>query len=227
MNSMQTFDSVWERKYFSGHEQRAPWDSVVSFVERHRPQNKARTQTAIMEVGCGTASNLWFLASEGFDTAGLDASRSAISTAKTRFTENGLQCDLRVGDFTRLPYTDQKFDLIIDRAALTCCGKSGQRQAIAEIHRCAKKGAFLFTPYADTHTSAEDAEMGEDDVCVNITLGTLVGVGQIAFLSENEIYDLFPEHSWRFRELEYLESKNMLDENGSIHSSWRVIVEKL
>lgn len=69
--------------------------------------------------------------------------------------------------------------------------------------------------------------MGEDDVCVNITLGTLVGVGQIAFLSENEIYDLFPEHSWRFRELEYLESKNMLDENGSIHSSWRVIVEKL
>lgn len=154
MNSVQTFDSVWERKYFSGHEQRAPWDSVVSFVERHRPQNKARTQTAIMEVGCGTASNLWFLASEGFNTAGPDASRSAISTAMTRFTENGLQCDLRVGDFTRLPYSDQSFDLIIDRAALTCCGKSGQRQAIAEIHRCAKKGGRFCSHLTRIHIQA-------------------------------------------------------------------------
>ena len=37
MSSSLENQQIWENIYQSGHEQRAPWDSVVSFVYRNKP----------------------------------------------------------------------------------------------------------------------------------------------------------------------------------------------
>ena len=39
-----------------------------------------------------------------------------------RFEREGLSGDLRVGNFTSLPFDDNSFDLVIDRASLCCIG---------------------------------------------------------------------------------------------------------
>ncbi len=132
----------WETKYASGHAQRYPWDAVVSFVFRY-----AKRGDRILEVGCGTGSNVWFCAREGWQVAGIDSSPSAIKYASNRLGTENLEADLRIGDLRALPWPDQFFDIVIDRAAIVCI--SDASTAISEVQRVLKLGGlFLFTPYS-------------------------------------------------------------------------------
>lgn len=222
-----SFDPVWEKKYSTGHQQRAPWDEVVSFVFRHAPKDRSRAEIEVLEVGCGTASNLWFFALEGFSVTGLDGSASAIESAKQRFREYDLEGDLQTGDFTTLPYEDGIFDLVIDRGALTCCGTQSMKQALSEVHRVTRQGGkFLFTPNADTHSSARAGRRAEDDLVIDISEGTLAGAGQIRFLSRSEMDDFLAAELWSLRSLELVDIRQMLEPAGLSHSQWRVVAEK-
>jgi SAM-dependent methyltransferase len=207
--------------------QRAPWDSVVSFIFRYAPKGKPRGDISILEVGCGTASNLWFASREGFSVAGIDASPSAIAEARKRFAEEKLKGDLREGDFTALPFSDESFDLVVDRAALTCAGTSAQQKAMAEIHRVLKPGGcFLYTPYAGTHSSRAAGKPGEDGVTVDIAGGTLQGVGQIRFLDRDEIGAFLPPDRWNVEVAEYHTFEDIKNAPRGLHSEWRVIARK-
>ena len=219
-------DPIWERLYASGHAVRYPWDSVVTFVFRNAPRNVGRSAVRILEVGCGTGSNLWFAAREGFSVAGIDGSPSAIQQARERFAGEGLEGDLRVGDFTRLEFPDASFDLAIDRGSLICVGRSTAHAAVAEIHRVLKPGGrFFFNPYSNRHTSAGSGEAIGDGLRVNIEHGTLTGVGQLCFYSRAEVDAIVgPGTGWLVRSLQHLESVEIND--GSVHAEWRVVVEK-
>lgn len=227
--AQQSYDTIWDSIYEDGHTQKAPWDSVVSFVYRHRPRERAITDTRLLEVGCGTASNLRFFAREGFQVWGIDGSSKAIEVAANFFAQDGVSGNLSVGDFTNLPYDDDSFDLAIDRAALTCCGRSGQIKAIREIHRCLQHGGkFLFTPYASTHSSRTFGTQGSDGLTLNISAGSLIGVGQICFASEDDIRSLLPDTHWNILSVEYQTSQNIMDDPvTSLHASWRVIAQKI
>lgn len=216
----------WETVYSSGHLQRYPWDSVVSFVFRYAPHERPRTQVAILEVGFGTGANLWFAAREGFCVTGIEASESAVEAARERFAEERLRGDLRHGSFTELPFEDECFDLIIDRAALTCCTLPEIAVAIEEITRVARPGArFFFNPYADSHSSARSGTALATNVRVDITDGSLAGLDRVAFLSAVEIHELL-SRGWRIESLKRLEMTEMRTPSMDIHAEWRVIAER-
>jgi SAM-dependent methyltransferase len=227
MNSPRTFDPIWEQKYAAGHAQRYPWDSVVSFVFRHAPRDKPRSQVRILEVGCGAGSNLWFAAREGFQVAGVDASESAVATARERFRKDGLECDLRAADFTRLPFQDGTFDLAIDRGALTCCDFLSAQRAIGEIHRVlVPEGKFFFNPYSDRHSSFASGTPGKDGLRLNISKGTLVDAGQLCFYGRQQVEKALSIH-WNILNIQHLELTEMISPDYSIHAEWRVIVGKM
>src|SRR5581483_10987010 len=186
-----TFDPIWEKKYSANHRQMYPWDVVVTFIFRHAPSDVARSQVKILEVGCGTGPNVWFAAREGFSVSGVDASETAIRVAKTRMAAEGLTAELRVADFSALPFADSCFDLVIDRAALTCCSRAHLPQVLSQIARVTKKGGkFLLNPYADSHSSFSRATQLSDGTTTDIRAGTLVGVGQVCFFSRRDVVDL-------------------------------------
>ncbi len=218
---------VWNDLYEGGHEQRAPWDTVVSFIYRNKPQ-KPNKEIKILEVGCGTASNLRFFAHQGFHVFGIDFSAEAIHKAKEYLKENKLLGDLPKGRFESLQFDDQTFDFVIDRAALTCVGHPTQQQAIHEIYRVLRSGGhFLFTPYADTHSSCKAGKLSDEGLTYDISAGTLQGVGHIRFLSKEDILSLFPEQNWSIISMEYETRQDILsDDHNSILSSWRVVVHK-
>ncbi len=223
-----SFDPVWNDIYDGGHEQKAPWDSVISFVYRHRPRDVSASATRILEVGFGTASNLRFFAREGFQVAGIEGAIKAVEVAEAYFEEHGLVGDLRAGDYKTLPFDGECFHLAIDRAALVHSGLSTQKQAIEEIWRTLKpEGVFHYMPYADTHSSAQSGHAGYDGVTVNIQAGTLMNVGQLCFISEDNIHHLLPEHQWNIISLEYQTSEDFLKHpTERVHSNWRVIARK-
>lgn len=223
----RSFDPVWEGLYAGGHSQRAPWDTVVSFLFRYAPKDRPRREVRILEVGCGTASNLWFAAREGFSVCGIDASPSAIAGARKRFADDGLEGRLEVADFTALPFGDGEFDLAIDRAALACAGTASQMRAIAEVHRVLRPGGcFLYTPYAETHASRAAGRPGSDGLTVDIGGGTLQGVGQIRFVGQSEIGLFLPDSQWSVDVAEYQAFEDIMNPARGLHSSWRIIARK-
>jgi len=220
-------NQTWEQIYREGHEQKYPWDSVVSFIFRNAPKNIDRSKIKILEVGFGTASNLWFAAREGFDVSGIEGSPTAVDVAKEKFRSDGLAGDLQVGDFTSLPYDAAIFDLALDRGALTCVGKETQKQAIDEIRRCLKSGGkFFYNCYADSHSGYRSGTYGPDGVRLNSTEETLVGVGQIFFTSRKDI-DYFFAKGWKLHQVQRREWTDMLNAVGNIHAEWVVIAEKI
>ena len=226
MTKSRTFDPIWEDKYSSGHMERYPWDSVVSFVLKNLPKDKPRSAIHVLEVGCGTGSNLWFAAREGLSVSGVDGSESAINAAKLRFKEEGLLGDLRIADFTSLPFEDKYFDLVIDRGALVCCGFSVCKLAISEIHRVMKKGGrFFFNPYSDRHSSYSAGIPGLDGLILGISAGSMVGVGQICLYGRQQVELALGD--FRIVSLQHSEHTEMLNPGWMVHAEWRAIAEKV
>jgi len=226
MTDERTRESVWEEKYAAGHKERYPWDSVVSFVHRNVPHGLPRGEVKIDEVGCGTASNLWFAAREGFLVWGVDGSASAIATARRRFKDDSLAGTLEVADFTRLPHPDAQFHLAIDRAAITCVGLSAAARVAGEVRRVLLPGGrFFFNPYSDRHSSYRSGRAGPDGLRLGITEGSLIGVGPICFYGQTQVEALFAK-GWRVLSMQHVVSEEMAGAAGQIHAEWRVIAEK-
>ncbi len=202
---------------------RYPYDSVVTFVNRHIARDGWTADVRIVEIGCGAGNNLWFAAREGLSVAGIDSSPSAIAYAQRRFREEGLAGDLRVGDFTALPFADETFDLGIDRCAMTCAGFAAAAQTVAEVHRVLKPaGKFYCNVYSDCHTSALSGVCDPEGLRRDITEGSLAGTPAVCFWSRESLVKLFGP-GWELLSMEHVEINN----GTSIHAEWRTIAQRL
>lgn len=217
-----SFDSFWEDTYAQGQQlNKYPYDQVVSFVFRHAPRDRKREEIRILEVGCGAGNNLWFTAKEGFDSYGIDASQSAIAYAQKRFDEEGLACDLRVADFTDIPFPTDHFDIVIDRGAITETGFSFARKTIREIHRVLKEnGLFYFNPYSKSHISYKTGKKIHDGLVSEITHG-LIRAGTTCFYDKYMIEDLLNPDHWSIQSIYHKETIDYFDMEHT-HAEWEI-----
>lgn len=143
--------ALWNAVHASGWG-RYPPEELVRFVARNF---SAPHGVKALEVGCGAGANLWFLAREGFDVTGIDFSENAVSAARKRLADDGLQGDLRVADFTNLPFGDATFDLVIDIGGITSTDLQTARGAFSQCHRVLKPGGKFFSMLLASDTNAE------------------------------------------------------------------------
>jgi ubiquinone/menaquinone biosynthesis C-methylase UbiE len=116
--------SVWKEIYNNNQQiNKYPFESVVKFIFKNygKLTKEDRKKIKVLEVGCGTGNNIWFLAEEGFDVYGIDISPKAIELSKNMLTKKGLSASLYVSSFTELPFENNYFDIIIDRLAIINC----------------------------------------------------------------------------------------------------------
>ena len=119
--SAVTLDPEWESRYRGGLLQRYPWDHVVSFVFRHAPRYCPPSDVAILEIGCGSASNLGLLRAKAFNVAGIDGVRRPFPGPAGALPRTGLAGERWLVTSTRpLPFAAATFDLAIDRGAIVC-----------------------------------------------------------------------------------------------------------
>lgn len=231
-----SFDPVWNEKYEEGFVQYAPWDAVVIALFRKTPRDRPRSQVRVLEIACGTCSNLIFAARMGFNVTGLDASKKAVTLAKKFFAEAGLDGRVDVGNFTQLPYDDEAFAMVIDRCGISHTGFDVATRAIAEVHRVlAPGGVFFWIPFSDRHSSAASGRQGDaSDVGrrhgglrLEITEGDIIGNGQACFYGISDVQRMLSTQPWRLEHLEYMEYTNMLDPYRSIYAEWHVTARKV
>jgi len=224
-----TFDPIWQQRYRENPTYRShyPWSAVVSFVLGHSPKARARSEISILEIGCGTGNNLWFVAREGFQAAGVDGSATAIEHAREWFARECLDVRLEVADFTTaLPFADASFDLIFERAALSFTTREGASACVAEVWRMLKSGGlFQCGPYSDRDSSFYRSP-DEDGTVRDIAVGTIIGGSQTRFYSLQEIRDLFRD-DWELLSVKHVEEMEVLRPERVCHSEWLVIARKI
>jgi SAM-dependent methyltransferase len=98
---------------------RPPWDTGVvppeleRFVASHPPGRA-------LDLGCGTGTNVVFLARQGWTAVGIDFVERAVEKARDRARKASMSrwCEFHVGDVRRLDFLAGPFDLALDIGCL-------------------------------------------------------------------------------------------------------------
>ena len=126
---------------------RPPWDTGVSppelerFVGSHAPGRA-------LDLGCGTGTNVVYLARHRWEAVGVDFAGRAIAKARRRARGAQVECPLLVGDVTRLDVPGL-FDLALDIGCLHSIPPSGRSGYAAGLGRVVRSGGtFLLYAFA-------------------------------------------------------------------------------
>lgn len=138
-------DAIWEKLFSRQEWGKYPPECVVRFVATNFYHSSERGKIHLLDAGCGPGACTWFMAREGFRVAGIDGSPSAISRARQRLESEALHADLKVGDYTSLPWPDGCFDGVIDNASFYANLVADWHQAVNEVCRVLKPGGLFFT----------------------------------------------------------------------------------
>lgn len=127
---------------------RPPWDTGITppelgrFVATH-PAGRA------LDLGCGTGTNVVYLARHGWTAVGVDFAGRAIARARRR--AHGLAgCEFLVRDVTRLGTLDGAFDLALDIGCLHSLPVSERASYAVGLARAVRRGGtyllYAFAP---------------------------------------------------------------------------------
>jgi SAM-dependent methyltransferase len=101
---------------------------------------------SVLDVGCGTGTNLLWLARRGFRAFGADVSPTAIGIAESRAQREKLSVDLRVASADRLPFERGAFDSALDNGCFHSIPHRHRAAYASEIARVLRPDApFLLT----------------------------------------------------------------------------------
>jgi len=125
----------------------APWDAVgvrddlrsLLASGRVTPGSHPRS----IDLGCGTGANVVHLATEGFDSWGVDFSDVALAKARDRNREAGTDAHFVLGDLTadRIPGVEGPFDLIVDFGTLDDLSGANHAAMVDTIDRLSGPGS--------------------------------------------------------------------------------------
>jgi SAM-dependent methyltransferase len=129
---------------------RPPWDTGVTPPELERFVASTPPGRAI-DLGCGTGTNVVYLARRGWTAVGVDFAGRAIAKARRRAREAGVsgQCEFFVGDVTRL-FVSGPFDLALDIGCLHSLPADARAAYVAGLGRVLRPGGtyllYAFAP---------------------------------------------------------------------------------
>lgn len=201
---IKSWDPIWDEVFSSQEWGKYPSENLIQFIARNFYKAK-RDEIRILEVGCGTGANLWYISREGFQAYGVDGSAVAISRAKERIISEGLHANLQIVDIVDLPFENDFFDAIIDNECVYSNNFENTQHIFKEISRVLKPGGKFYS-----RTFSDEMFIGEDPTEIaeleysDITSGPLKGKGFVRLSSKKTINVLYGKY-FRIESIDYLE----------------------
>lgn len=208
-HAIEVFDRQYQDKGLSA-QRRYPNESLIQFLASRFFQlpEAERRAIHILEVGCGSGANLWMMAKEGFSTYGVDSSAKALDLARKHLAEKwGVTAELREGSFTKLPYDDRSFDVVVDIVSLQHIPLEAGSLALQEVRRVLKPGGAFFSYRLSDHSVMYEHSGGKriDAVTVDNIANAelpLSGNGPVSFLSPGSARMMYKNASFEIEEIE-------------------------
>jgi len=216
-----TWDQAWETLFRSRDWGRYPPEELIRFVARHYYSSPDRTVVPILEVGCGTGANLWYVARERFQAFGIDGSPTAVEKARARMLEERLSASLTVGDILQLDrhYPPSHFSAIVDIACVQHNRKEDIVQILRQVRSALKPGGRVFSMMVAAETYGDGlGRRVEPGTFLDIPEGPYHGVGLTHFSTLEEVQQFFSE----FRDVKIEYSIRTLENQSKIIKHWIV-----
>ncbi len=187
-----SWDPVWEEIYRARDWTRYPTEDIVRFVAVRFPERRTR-HPRVVDLGCGTGGNLWFLAREGCEGIGIDGSATALAKARARLAEDGLAAQLEQLDLNGLSaaLAPASVDGVVAMGSLQCNRLAEARAIAAQARDLLRPGGwFLATVTAVGTTGYGSGTEVEPGTFTDIPVGALKGMGLIHYYTEHEVRSL-------------------------------------
>jgi tellurite methyltransferase len=152
---LATAYQAWEQNW-STPEERARWLAPDPVVQRLAPLMRLRNLSRVLDVGCGLGRHAVFLAQQGFDCVGVDASESGLEFARAEAGRTGVNIEYRVGPFYALDFADRSFDAIVAWNVIYHGDRDIARRAAEEFSRVLVPGGL----YVGTMLSKRNVDYG-------------------------------------------------------------------
>jgi len=118
-----------------------PWDTGVSppelleFIGEHELGR-------VIDIGCGTGTNVITLAKAGWKVTGVDFAPRAVKLARQKLKQAGVQAELLVRDATKLEGIDGSFDLAFDLGCFHTIPQNGKTEYLRQLDRILAQNGF-------------------------------------------------------------------------------------
>ena len=94
------------------------------------------------ELGCGTGTNVIYLARQGFDVTGIDIAPTALTIARDKAGTAGVKAEWLLADVTRAPNL-KPFDFIFDRGCYHGVRRTNAAGYVATLRRLTRRGSRI------------------------------------------------------------------------------------
>jgi ubiquinone/menaquinone biosynthesis C-methylase UbiE len=132
---MDTQQNYWNQYY-----RQNPTPTQDSWLERHGRLFDRNEGMTVLDLGCGSGSNIPFLMSKKAKIHACDYSEEALDVVKSTFHVATTRVDMR----ETLPYRDAQFDVVISDLSLHYFSEAVTKRIIKDIGRILKaRGRFL------------------------------------------------------------------------------------
>jgi len=135
----------WQQRYRESPPERMPWhreQPAETLVEAVRRGLLPKGVT--IDLGCGTGTDLMYLAQQGYRVIGVDVAMEPLRFARERFREAGLDIPLIQADARFLPFRDASIDLICDSGCFHSFAPEIRPMYARSVARVLKPGGILF-----------------------------------------------------------------------------------
>lgn len=147
----------WEKVYKRYRVESLPWE-----LGRPRPvlvdlikSKKVTPKGKALDICCGLGTNTIYLAQVGFETTGIDISRTAVARARRKAWRAGVEIQFYVGSALDLPFRGNEFDFVFDMGCFHHIFPPNREGFVRGIRRVLKKKAYYFMVcFSDKNGSA-------------------------------------------------------------------------
>jgi len=206
------WNQILRRQEYSREEPDKTVTQFIKFLKKRRVKR-------VLDLGCGAGRHVVYLTKQGFETYGIDVSKTGLKKAKRRLRKEKLNATLIQCDMKTLPCISHYFDAVISLFTIYHSTKQGIIRAIAETHRTLRKEGIILLNFQSKRSGkhGKGAKIEEDTFVQED--GPERGIIH-HFVDEAEIHELL--RSFRILKIQ-LEEQEI---EGYFQSRWVVLATK-
>jgi SAM-dependent methyltransferase len=131
----------WDASYLDGP---APWDTGQPQPAILRLASEGTFAGAVLDAGCGTGENALHLASLGLRVLGVDVAETALSLAREKAADRGLDAEFVVADALHLDRLGRVFETVLDCGLFHTFDRDERRGYVASLASVTGRGGHLY-----------------------------------------------------------------------------------
>ena len=131
----------WDASYVGGS---APWEIGRPQPAIARLVSQSKFTGAVLDAGCGTGENSLLVASLGVPVIGVDVAETALTMARQKARERGIQVEFEVADAFHLDCLGRKFQTVLDCGLFHTFNSEERPGYVASLASVTDPGATLY-----------------------------------------------------------------------------------